>query len=136
MTMAVLDQLPAPANRHAIGLLRFPDPRTDWVIVTVATLSRPTDAAIVAAALDRVHEIVPIVGARLLDETWLPGETPTVEVVDGEPLEAPGFDRPFDLSAEAPLRLVLGAGGKRLGVLGHHACLLYTSDAADELQAV
>ena len=35
--------LPAPASRHALALLRFPDPRTDWVVVTVATLTSPVD---------------------------------------------------------------------------------------------
>ncbi len=33
----------------------------------------------------------------------------------------PDLDRPFDLAAEAPLRLVASADGTRLGVVGHHA---------------
>jgi len=119
--MADLDRLPAAANRHAVGLLRFPDPRTDWVIVTVAHLARPTTPDAVTERLDALHGVVPVVGARLRDETWHPGAPPTVEVVDGEPVEHRGFDRAFDLAAEAPLRLLLGAGGTRLAVLGHHA---------------
>jgi hypothetical protein len=113
--------LPAPASRHAVGLLRFPDRRTDWVIVTVATLVTPTTVAEVTERLAALHRHVPIVGARLRGETWHPGTPPEVAVVDGEPLDADGFDRAFDLTAEAPLRLLLGADGTRLGVLGHHA---------------
>lgn len=119
--MSAPDRLPAPASRHAVGLLRFPDPRTDWVVVTVATLDTATDAAGVAGALDRLHAAVPIVGARLRDETWHPGAPPAIEVVDGEPLATVGFDRPFDLAVDAPLRLLLGGAGTRLAVIGHHA---------------
>lgn len=111
--------LPAPASRHALALLRFPDPRTDWVVVTVATLRRP--ATDLVERLADLHRSVPIVGARLDGETWRPGSPPPVIVVDGEPIGHPELDRPFDLATEAPLRLVLGADGERLGVVGHHA---------------
>jgi hypothetical protein len=115
-------ELPALASRHALALLRFPDARTDWVVVTVATLADPiTDLDELRARIDALHVAVPIVGARLDDETWLPGPPPEVLVVDGEPLGHPELDRAFDLSGEPPLRLVLGAGGTRLGVVGHHA---------------
>lgn len=111
--------LPAPASRHALALLRFPDPRTDWVVVTVATLAAPVDD--LAGRLAALHAAVPLVGARLADETWMPGAAPTVEVVDGDPLGRRDLDRPFDLAGEAPLRLVRSAAGDRLAVIGHHA---------------
>ncbi len=117
--MSAPDLLPAPASRHALALLRFPDPRTDWVVVTVATLSAPIPD--LADRLAALHRAVPIVGARLLDETWLPGDPPEPVITDGDPLGHPDLDRPFDLVAEPPLRLVLGADGLRLGVVGHHA---------------
>ena len=42
-------------------------------------------------------------------------------MVDGDPLGHPDLDRPFDLTAEPPLRLVVGTEGRRLAVVGHHA---------------
>ncbi len=113
--------LPAPASRHALSLLRFPDPRTDWVVVTVATLTQPVDAATLSERLTALHQAVPVVGARLRDETWFPDAPPTIEVVDGDPLGSPGFDHAFDLARDAPLRLLLGSEGRRLAVIGHHA---------------
>lgn len=111
--------LPAPASRHALALLRFPDPRTDWVVVTVATLTRPlTD---LPARLAALADQVPVVGARLAEETWVPGEPPQPVVVDGDPLGDPATDAAFDLATEAPLRLVASADGRRLAVVGHHA---------------
>jgi hypothetical protein len=111
--------LPAPASRHALALLRFPDPRTDWVVVTVATLAAPI--ADLAGRVAELHVAVPVVGARLRDEVWHPGTAPTVIEVEGDPLRAPELDRPFDLAAEAPLRLLRSTDGLRLGVVGHHA---------------
>lgn len=111
--------LPAPAGRHALALLRFPDPRTAWVVVTVATLSE--QIADLGARVAALHDAVPVVGARLDDETWLPGAPPEPIVVDGDPIGHLETDRPFDLTAEAPLRLVVGDRGRRLGVIGHHA---------------
>jgi hypothetical protein len=110
--------LPQPASRHALGLLRFPDPRTDWVVVMVATLPEP--AGDLDARLRELHRHVPMVGARLRDEVWHPGE-PAWSVVDGEPLDSPELVRAFDLADEPPLRILLGADGTRLGLAGHHA---------------
>ena len=121
-TAAAGGALPAPADRHALALLRFPDPRTDWVVVTVATLAEPVDDPHdLADRLADLHVAVPVVGARLAEETWQPGTPPAIEVVAGEPLEHHGLDRAFHLDAEPPLRLVLGEGGTRLAVVGHHA---------------
>lgn len=111
--------LPAPASRHALALLRFPDPRTDWVVVTVATLTRPIDD--LDARIADLHAAVAVVGARLRDEIWHPGAPPEVVEVAGDPLGAPELDRPFDLAGEAPLRILRSGDGMRLGVVGHHA---------------
>lgn len=114
--------LPQPASRHALGLLRFPDPRTHWVVVMVATLTAPiTDHADLTRRLDALHAQVSITGARLSGERWVPGTVGAAKVTKGEPLGQPELDRPFDLTAEAPLRVVLGAEGLRLGLAGHHA---------------
>lgn len=114
-------RLPAPASRHALSLLRFPEPGANWVIVTVTTLTDPIDLNTLSARLNELHKAVPMVGARLRDEVWHPGAPPTIEVIDGEPMDLPGFDRAFDLAAEAPLRIFLGSGGRRLGLINHHA---------------
>jgi hypothetical protein len=114
-----LTTLPAPASRHALALLRFPDPRTDWVVVTVATLTAPIPD--LEDRIARLHEAVPVTGARLHDETWHPGAPPVVLEVAGGPLGHPELDRPFDLAAEAPLRLLRSADGLQLAVVGHHA---------------
>lgn len=111
--------LPAPASRHALALLRFPDPRTDWVVVTVATLTAPVDD--LDERLAALHRAVPVVGARLRDETWHPGEPPAVIEVDGDPLDDRRLDAPFDLVQDPPLRLLRSSDGLRLGVVGHHA---------------
>lgn len=121
--MAGLDPLPAPANRHALSILRFPEPLTEWVITLIATLDEPIDADTVARRLKEVHGRSPIVGARLRDEVWHAGEPPEITVIDGEPLDQPDFDRAFDLARDAPLRILLGAGGTRLAIPAHHAAL-------------
>lgn len=111
--------LPAPASRHALALLRFPDPRTAWVVVTVATLEHPL--ADLDERIARLHGDVPLVGARLHGETWLPGAPPSVDVVNGEPLDHRSIDRPFDLATGPPLRIICSLDGLRLGVISHHA---------------
>lgn len=121
--MAELDRLPAPANRHALSLLRFPDERTEWVITLIATTNEPLDPLLVRDRLAAVHERAPIVGARLADEIWQPGDIPEITVFDEDPLDHPGFDRGFDLATEAPLRVLLGGGGTRLAIPAHHAAL-------------
>ena len=73
------------------------------------------------ARREELHDAVPVIGARLRDETWLAGPPQHVAVVDGDPLDDRDLDRPFDLADEPPLRLVRSADGLRLGVIGHHA---------------
>lgn len=119
--MTATTYLPAPASRHSLSILRFPEPGTNWVIVTVTTLTDPVDPTTLSARLAKLHQAIPMVGARLRDEVWHPGTPPAIEVVTGEPLDTPGFDRAFDLAAEAPLRLILGSDGRRLALIDHHA---------------
>lgn len=120
--MTATTELPAPASRHALALLRFPDARTDWVVVTVASVAQPmSDLAELGERIDTLHAAVPVVGARLEGEMWMPGPPPEVVVVEGEPIGHPELDRPFDLAGEPPLRIMVGADGTRLALAGHHA---------------
>lgn len=113
------NSLPAPASRHALALLRFPDPRTDWVIFTLATLKTPINN--LAERIEALHKEIPLVGARLRGETWIGGAAPTLELVDGDPLGQRALDRPFDLANEAPVRFLLSKEGDRLAIATHHA---------------
>ncbi|MBI2710147.1 MAG: hypothetical protein HYX34_10690 [Actinobacteria bacterium] len=115
--------LPQPASRHALSILRFPDPATHWVVVLVATLDEPVGD--LTARVAALHREVPVLGARLDltsgTEVWAPGAPPEPLLVAGEPLEQPALDKPFELGAEAPLRILVGGGGRRLALAGHHA---------------
>ena len=64
--------LPQPASRHALGLLRFPDRRTGWVVVLAATLKTALEERLLESRLLALHRAVPMVGARLKEETWWP----------------------------------------------------------------
>ncbi|HEV2362433.1 MAG TPA: hypothetical protein VGS21_12080 [Acidimicrobiales bacterium] len=112
--------LPQPASRHAVGLLRFPDRKTDWVVVAVATLGSAMTEGLLGERLAALHEAVPMVGARLRDETWHPGE-PAEPIVAEDALLDRRTDEAFRLGSEPPLRLVLGDGGRQLALAGHHA---------------
>ncbi|HSO55972.1 MAG TPA: hypothetical protein VL330_25235, partial [Actinomycetes bacterium] len=59
--------LPAPASANALALLRFPDRRTAWAVVTAATLAAPVDR--LQERLAALHRAVPMTGARLRGET-------------------------------------------------------------------
>jgi hypothetical protein len=111
--------LPAPASRNALALLRFPDRRTGWVVVAAASLDRPPEG--LDERVQGLHRAVPMVGARLRGEVWHRGTPPEPLMVDGEPLGAPVLLDPFQLAAEPPLRVLVGAGGARVAVACHHA---------------
>jgi len=113
--------LPRPVSRHELGLLRFPDLRTDWVVLLVASLVSPLDGDDLAGRLEGLHEAVPLVGATLQGETWLPGQPGRPVVVDGEPVGDARLDAAFDLARQPPLRVVLGSNGRRLALACHHA---------------
>jgi hypothetical protein len=101
--------------------LRFPDRRTDWVVLLAASLVTPVDGDELLGRLEGLHRAVPLVGATLNGETWLPGEPGSPVVVDDEPVGDPRLDAPFDLASEAPLRVVIGMDGRRLALACHHA---------------
>jgi hypothetical protein len=113
--------LPRQASRHALSLLRFPDRRTGWVVVLVVTAREAQTVSLISERLTALHAAVPMVGARLAGEIWNPGEPDDVLVTDREPLEDERLDATFRLDSAAPLRVMLGGGGRRLGVAGHHA---------------
>jgi hypothetical protein len=89
------------------------------VVVAAATLAAPPDR--LQERLDALHRALPLVGARLHDETWHPGAPPEPLIVDGDPLAAAALVDRFDLAAQPPLRVVVGGAGTRLAVACHHA---------------
>jgi hypothetical protein len=111
--------LPAPASAKALALLRFPDRRTTWAVVVAASLAAPVDR--IEHRLTALHRSVPMTGARLHGEVWHPGSPPAPMIVDGEPLSASALVGRFDLADQPPLRVVVGAEGRRLAVACHHA---------------
>jgi len=113
--------LPQPASRHALGLLKFPDRSTHWVVVLAASLDRPLSLENLVRRLHDIHSVVPMIGARLHGDIWHPGKPPEPFVVEREPLEDVHLDAPFELGEEAPLRVVLGGAQRRLALAGHHA---------------
>ncbi|HEY6798528.1 MAG TPA: hypothetical protein VI248_27945 [Kineosporiaceae bacterium] len=114
------DVLPRAATRHELSLLRFPDPRTRWVVVITATAHVPVDD--LGPALRRLAGAVPLTAARLLGERWVPG-APAEPIVTAaaDPLDDPRLTAAFDLTAEPPLRVLVTPDGRRLGLAAHHA---------------
>jgi len=113
--------LPRAASRQALAVLRHPDRRTTWAIVLAASLDvarRPSQDRV-----DALHAELPIIGARLDGEVWVPGGPPrVVDVGSHEPTEAPDLLDGFSLDRDAPLRVVVGGvGGGRVALVGHHA---------------
>jgi hypothetical protein len=116
---------PRPASTHDLAVLRHPDRRTDWVSVIAATL-RDSAGDLAPRCDERLAEInerVPIVGARLRDETWVPGRPPATIEVRGDPVRAAVLLDRFDLSREPPIRVIVGEDGRRLALGAHHAAL-------------
>lgn len=114
-----------PASDRELALLRHPDRRTSWVVVAALSLAEgcEVDEAILRERLLEVCERLPILRARLAGEAWRRGDPPEPTWVSAEPLEAPGLLAPFDLSEQAPIRVVVGDGGRRVALAGHHAVL-------------
>jgi len=111
--------LPQPASRQALAVLRSPDQRSTWIVILAASLEAPLPC--IDARLRDVQAAVPLIAARLHDETWHAGPLPSATVMAGEPLESEALLARFDLSTEAPLRVFVGAGGRRIVLAGHHA---------------
>lgn len=114
-------ELPRSASRHELALLRFPDRRTDWVVVLIASLNFQLDVVELKRRLDTLHLAVPMVGASLYREEWRPGEPSEPVIIEGEPLDDLRLDAAFDLAMDPPVRLILGRSGRRLAIACHHA---------------
>jgi hypothetical protein len=89
------------------------------VVVAAATLAAPVDR--LEDRLAALHQAVPMIGARLHDETWQPGPPPAPQIIDDDPIAAPDLVARFDLATHPPIRVVAGSGGTRLAVACHHA---------------
>jgi hypothetical protein len=116
-----LMELPRSVSRHELSILRFPDRRTDWVVILIASLERSLDIGELTRRIGALHLAIPMVGARLRHEVWHPGEPPEAVIVKGEPLDDLRLDAAFDLAMDPPVRFVLGNNGRRLAVACHHA---------------
>jgi hypothetical protein len=114
-----------PASAHDLAVLRHPDRKTTWVQIVAATLREPV-FGLARRCDERLRELnprVPVVGARLRDETWVLGPPPQTIEVSGEPLDAPMLLDRFDLTSEPPIRLIVSGDGRRLALAAHHAGL-------------
>jgi hypothetical protein len=89
------------------------------VVVAAATLAAPVDR--LEDRLAALHQAVPMIGARLHDETWQPGPPPAPQIIDDDPIAAPDLVARFDLATHPPIRVIAGSGGTRLAVACHHA---------------
>jgi hypothetical protein len=114
-------ELPRSASRHELSILRFPDRRTDWVVILIASLHTSLDIVELARRIGTLHRAIPMVGVRLSGDAWHPGEPPEPVIINGEPLDDPRLDAAFDLAMDPPVRIVLGSNGRRLAVACHHA---------------
>jgi hypothetical protein len=116
---------PHPASAQDLAILRHPDRKTTWVQVVAATLSEPIPglAELCGDHLQEINDRAPIVGARLHDEIWIPGEPSRTIEVSGDPLDAPQLLKPFALSSEPPVRTLVSADGWRIALAVHHAAL-------------
>lgn len=113
-----------PTSPHR-AILRHPDRKTTWVQVVAAALNEPIPALAEQCTeqLERINDRVPIVGALLRGEAWIPGTSARAIEVGGDPIGAPELLRPFALSAEPPVRTLVSADGCRLALAVHHAAL-------------
>lgn len=122
MTADVLTE-PRSPSPESLAILRHPDRKTAWVQLIVATLSQPVSGLVARCdeRLEEINELAPIVGARLSDGMWIPGQAPRAIEVAGELLDAPHLLEPFTLSSAPPLRVVVSDGGRRVALVTHHA---------------
>ena len=110
--MTLGPDLPTPLDVAGRAVVHHPDQRSGWIIVVAATLPAAPDTA-------RLHDGVPLAGARLVDGSWVAGAPNPVLQVDGDPLAAEELWRPLPLGSAAPLRIVVA--GRRVALAGHHA---------------
>jgi hypothetical protein len=110
-----------PITRQQRAVLRFPDPKTSWAVVAAASLIQPV--VDLGGRLAAVCRSVPIVGARLGIEGWVPHEPPLVMRSPEPGLGSAEVWSPFDLEHEPPLRVRLADDDRLLVLTGHHAAL-------------
>ena len=109
-----------PLSRQALAVLRSADRRTAWMVVLVATVD-PADRPD-QARLESLHRALPLIGARVAADRWVPGPAPVLlDVGDRDPVADGRVAAPIDLAHGAPLRVVVGGGGRLVAVGGHHA---------------
>ena len=114
------DPPPTRLETRAVAVA-IPRSATDWVVLIVPSLVTPVHRDELAWRLEGLHRAIPLVGATLRGETWLPGEPGSPVVIDDEPVGDPRLDAPFDLARGPPRRVVLGLDRRRLALACHHA---------------
>jgi hypothetical protein len=114
-----------PASRQDLAILRHPDRSTNWAQLIAASLSQPIAglSTLYEARLSEINRDAPMVGARLQADTWRPGAPPSPIEVEGDPLEFAHLLDAFDLETGPPVRVVIGADGRRIALVAHHAAL-------------
>ncbi len=110
--------LPRPLSWQERALLHGPDRRCAWVVVGTVTLASPVDD--LRRRITALHAAVPLVGARLQGDRWVPGAPPVARPV-ADPMSDGALTRPFDLVRGPPVRLLHDAAGRQLAVAVHHA---------------
>lgn len=109
-------------------MVRHPDQRTSWAPFGILRFAEPFatgEEAVRACLVERVQVLqrtLPLVGARLRGEQWVAGEPnePLIVGADADPVPTWAV-RHFDLTVEAPMRIVAGDDGMWATVVGHHA---------------
>lgn len=110
-----------PVSRHGRAVLSHPRHDSPWIVVVAATLRH--DPVDLPGNLGVLARAVPMISARLGRGMWRHGGVPVVHEVgheEGDAIEA-AIARPFDLTDEAPLRVLVDPGHRRLVLAGHHA---------------
>jgi hypothetical protein len=110
-----------PTTARAQAILRHPDQESAWSVVVAASLHDRLEPDAARERLEALSGVVPAVRARLVKNMWVVGLLPEVVVVAGDPLSSSLVRSHYALDAEPPLRVVVGDGGRRVAIVGHHA---------------
>lgn len=114
-----------PASVKDLAILRHPDRRTTWAQLIAARLTEPIDGLkeVLETRLPEINRHAPMVGARLLGNTWRPGPAPGATEVEGDPLQFAHLLDAFDLEDGPPVRIVVSRDETRIALVAHHAAL-------------
>jgi hypothetical protein len=114
-----------PASARDLAILRHPDRRTTWAQLIAARLIDPIDGLreVLDARLREINRDAPMVGARLLGDTWRPGPAPVATEVERDPLQFAHLLDAFDLEDGPPVRVVVSRDQTRIALAAHHAAL-------------